>query len=138
MEILNTKHASLRALVAEVLRHLPESELMVLDWWDGDPHALALAVRSDPARRAYVSSAPDVNGLYMLSCEFTARLDSEPYHNIESDPFSDLSALATTIAEHLGSANEQLLLPALAAVAARSRRSRAAYYMIALQQHCGR
>jgi len=105
VDILDTKHESLRVLVAEVLRHVPEAELLVLDWWDGDPYAISLTLRSDPERRAYISSAEwEVKGLYFLSCEITARLDSERYHNIEANPFDDLGLLAAAIAEHLGAA----------------------------------
>jgi len=75
---------------------------MVVDWCDGDPYAISLALRSDPERRAYISSVRDVKGLYVLSCEITSRLDSEQYHNFEADPFSDLAELAIAIAEHLG------------------------------------
>ncbi len=104
MDILGAKHETLRVLVAAVVRHVPETELLVLDWRDGDPRALALALRSDPDRRAYVSNAQDFSGLYFLSCENAASLDSSPYHNVEADPFSDVDSLATAIAEHLGAA----------------------------------
>ena len=97
-DILGTKHESLKVLVAEVLRHLPATDLEVLDWWDGDPHAIALALRSASERRVYVSSAPDTKWSYMLSCELTPKLDSDRYHNIESDPFTDINALATATA----------------------------------------
>ena len=104
MDIIDTKHESIRVLVAEVRRRLPDGELMVVDWWKADPYAIALALRSDPGRFAFVSRPPHFRGLYLLSCEFAARQDLEPHHNMEADPFSDLDALASTIAQHLGAA----------------------------------
>jgi hypothetical protein len=101
---LVTKHESIRILVAEVLRHLAGAELTVVDWWKADPYAIALALRSDPRRLAYISRPPDFGGLYLLSCEFAARHDVEPQHNVEADPFSDVDALARVIAGHLGAA----------------------------------
>ena len=102
MVIINAKHESIRALVAEVQCRLPDGELIVVDWWKADPYAIALTLRSDPGRLAFVSRPHWLEGRYMLSCEFAARQDLEPQHNIEADPFSDLDALANTIAEHLG------------------------------------
>jgi hypothetical protein len=104
VDTLGTKHESIRFLVAEVLRRLPAVELTVVDWWKADPYAVALALRSDPGRLAFISRPPDFKGLYLLSCEFAARDDLEPHHNVEADPFNDLDALASVIAEHLGAA----------------------------------
>ena len=104
VDTLRTKHESIRVLVAGVLRRLPGADLVVVDWWKADPYAIALALRSDPGRLAYVSRPPDFKGLYLLSCEFAARHDLEPHHNIEADHFDDLDALATVIAKHLGAA----------------------------------
>ena len=104
MDTLDTKHESIRVLVAEVLRRLPGAEVVVVDWWKADPHAICLALRSAPGRLAYVSRPLEFRGRYLLSCEFAARHDVEPQHNVEADPFNDLDALARTIAEHLGAA----------------------------------
>lgn len=104
MDTIDTKHESIRVLVAEVMRRLPGAELMVVNWWKADPYAIGLALRSDPGRLAYISRPRDFKGLYLLSCEFAARHDLEPRHNVEADPFDDLDALASTIAEHLGAA----------------------------------
>lgn len=104
MDTLDTKQESIRVLVEEVRRRLPAGELMVMDWWKADPCAIALALRSDPGRLAFVSRPHWLRGSYLLSCEFAASHDLEPRHNIEADPFSDLDALAKTIAEHLGAA----------------------------------
>ena len=86
------------------MRRLPGAELVVVDWWKADPYAIALALRSNPGRLAYVSRPPEFKGLYLLSCEFAARHDLEPKHNVEADPFGDLEALARVIAEHFGNA----------------------------------
>jgi len=100
VDILDTKHESIRVLVTEVLRHLPEAELVIMDWLEGSPYAIGLALRSNPARLAYISKMGNVKGLYLLSCETAPRRD----HNIEADPFDDLNALAAAIAAHLGAA----------------------------------
>lgn len=104
MDALGTKHESIRNLVADVLRRLPGTELIVVDWWKPDPYAIGLALRSDPGRLAFVSRPPGFGGMYLLSCEFAAKPELEPHHNIEADPFDDLDSLASVIAEHLGAA----------------------------------
>ena len=101
MDTLDTKHESIRTVVTEVRRRLPGAELMVVDWWKADPYAIGLALRSHPGRLAFVSRPPEFEGRYLLTCEFAARHDLAPEHGIEADPFSDLDALANTIAQHL-------------------------------------
>jgi len=103
MDILDTKHETLRILVAAVLRRVPPSELVVFDWRNGDPFALALGLRSGPARRVYVSYHPAFSS-YMLSFEPAPNLDSSMVHNIESDPFTDVDSLSMAIAQDLGAA----------------------------------
>jgi hypothetical protein len=104
MDTLAAKHETIRVLVADVLRRLPEADLIVMDWWKADPYAICIALHSNPGRLAYVSRPPEFRGLYFLSCEFAAKHDVEPHHNIEADYYSDLTVLATHIAEHLGAA----------------------------------
>ena len=104
VDTLGSKHESIRVLVAEVLRRLPGTELVLVDCSKADPYAIALALRADSGRLAYISWSPDFGGMYLLSCEFAARPDWEPHHNIEADPFDDLDALARVIAEHFGAA----------------------------------
>ena len=86
------------------MRRLPQADLLVVDWWKADPYAIVLALRSAPGRFAYISRPEWLKGPYLLSCEFAGRHDVEPQHNVESDPFSDLDALASVIATHLGAA----------------------------------
>ena len=105
MDALGGKDDFIRGLVAAVSRRVPQTDLLVVDWWPADPCAISLARRSNPGRLAFVSRPPEFRGEYLLSCEFAARQDVAPVHNIEADPFgNDLDALANVIATHLGAA----------------------------------
>jgi hypothetical protein len=105
MDILAGKDSSLRSLVNEIAKRLPEGAFVVVDDWEADPLAIALARPTDHDHLVYIHSEPDVNGRWFISREMPRKHDLEEYDDAGVDQFSDIDSLASAVADHLAQAN---------------------------------
>jgi hypothetical protein len=102
VEILGHKHPSLRHLISELLRRMPDGSFIVVDHWEADPFAIGLARPAQPGHLAYITSLTAAQGTYFMSRELPSDSDLIPYREGEAQQYTDIDTLAAAILDHLG------------------------------------